>query len=223
MNISKTIEGINREKAMMLSDYERVKKHLFIRLSSRENAGPHSDLIRREVCDLALTCHIDMGHIEGGRANFPVRTGLLELLGVPAERIMDDAIANSPLIRPAEIISVDQMLMHLAGMDPGIPLEEQRRCQPDLYAVTVKDMYGGAAAVFYPGVLKQLALRLGGDLLLIPSSIHEFLACRDDGRIGWEGLGELIREINQTEVVKRDRLSDHPYRYELETDRILPA
>lgn len=39
-------------------------------------------------------------------------------------------------------------------------------------------MVYGAAVLFYPGVMDEVARKLGGSFYAIPSSVHEFLAVR---------------------------------------------
>ena len=87
-----------------------------------------------------------------------------------------------------------------------------------LYLLTNQRGYNGATAIFYEGVLKEFAERVGKDLIILPSSIHEVLLIPDDGTSSYEMLSALVREVNRSEVPRRDQLSDHIYRYLREKD-----
>ena len=78
----------------------------------------------------------------------------------------------------------------------------------------------GAAMVLYPDILATVAKRIGSDLYLLPSSIHEFITCTTDDRDADE-LRNAVRDINEDEVAVKDQLSDQIYRYSRETGEIV--
>ena len=71
----------------------------------------------------------------------------------------------------------------------------------------------GAVSLFYPGILKGFAEKEKTDLLLIPSSIHEFIIVHDNGICRKEWLGKILPEINRAEVTPGEVLSDSIYQY----------
>ena len=52
-----------------------------------------------------------------------------------------------------------------------------------------------------------------GDLIILPSSIHEVLLIPHSNHISYEELAETVFTINQEEVPQEDRLSNHIYYY----------
>ena len=82
-----------------------------------------------------------------------------------------------------------------------------------------KGIYG-AAAIFYPGILKRLAERKGTSLFLIPSSIHEFIIIPDNGLYNPRDLEDMLREVNRTEVSLDETLSDNLYYYSYEKEKL---
>ena len=73
-------------------------------------------------------------------------------------------------------------------MGLGLPKGEQEI----LYVLTNKQAVHGAAVMLYEGELRKVSDRLGGDLAILPSSLHEVLL-RPPGRAGRiaGGLGRL--------------------------------
>ena len=64
-----------------------------------------------------------------------------------------------------------------------------------------------------------LAAELGSDLYILPSSVHEILLLPADAG-NPEGLAEIVKEVNLTQVAPEERLSDSVYLYERESGKI---
>lgn len=58
-----------------------------------------------------------------------------------------------------------------------------------------------------------MAEKLQGDLLILPSSIHEVLVIPDTGWQDYEALNAMVRAVNREVVSREEQLSDHIYRY----------
>lgn len=74
--------------------------------------------------------------------------------------------------------------------------------------------------MLYPDEIKNFADRLGQDIIILPSSIHEVLLVADSGNYDFEDMSRLVKEINDTEVPPEDRLSNQIYRYSREYGQI---
>ena len=57
-------------------------------------------------------------------------------------------------------------------------------------------------------------------LYILPSSVHEVIMFPAKGDEDDAALRKMVRDINDTEVEKQDRLSDNIYFYNHETDMI---
>ena len=75
-------------------------------------------------------------------------------------------------------------------------------------------MVNGASAIFYSGLMDQIGELLKGDYYILPSSIHEMLACRDDVEMTIDELKCMVTEINIDEVRPEERLADEVYHYD---------
>ena len=79
----------------------------------------------------------------------------------------------------------------------------------------------GAACILYPDVLRECSRKIGGDLLILPSSIHEVILMPDHGNGNRAELREMVEEINQTQLEAEEVLSGQVYRYERNTNKII--
>ena len=89
-----------------------------------------------------------------------------------------------------------------------------------LYVLSNRKGVYGTVAVLYDGVLKKLAERFQSDLILIPSSVHEFLVIPETEEKDMIKLQECVKIINETEVAREEVLSNHIYRYSRENDLV---
>lgn len=213
-------------------DYDRVKKNLFMKLSAAEKNADvleHTPHITKE--DLALTFHIMLDQGEKGTATTMITDKMMDAYGVDLEKLYQDALHNSPVIAPAQIENMGEVLERMMLEDmkaAGAPAEVIQEMEKDLQetsrdnpmtVITNNRSTDGAAAIFYPGVMDQVGERLNGDYFILPSSVHEILVVPDDGNISFRELTDMVKEVNRTQVAPEDRLTDQVYHYDT-ADRI---
>ena len=74
----------------------------------------------------------------------------------------------------------------------------------------------GASCILYEGVLAEFAERMGSDVIILPSSIHEAILLPDKDEMDYSDMRDMVKSINESEVPDEDILSDQVYRYSLE-------
>ena len=67
--------------------------------------------------------------------------------------------------------------------------------------------------------LQNASNTLGGDLYILPSSIHEVLVL-PSSILKPEELEVLVQSVNRTEVRPEDVLSDHVYHFDCQTKQL---
>ena len=97
--------------------------------------------------------------------------------------------------------------------------DRKSECLP-LHAATNTMRMNGAGVILYPGFLKKFAEKMGDDLYILPSSIHEVLLLPASYDVEVEFLKEMVSQINREEVLPEERLSDSVYFYDRKTDRV---
>lgn len=208
-----------------IEDYEKAKENLFIRVS---NAKTNEELLSKVpheiIGDLAITFHIMIGQDEDGFGSTLITNELLEKYPVTEAELKEDAMANSARILSPSIESMNNVMARMMGISEDhpflgtLPFEEAVKDfsfrEDGMYVLTNQNAVNGAAVMFYPTVMEQLAEQAGVDLFIIPSSVHETILLADDGVMNRPELENMIRDINAHEVAPKDRLSDTLYHYD---------
>lgn len=120
-------------------------------------------------------------------------------------RLYRDAVITSVELRPPFLAPMRRLL--------GLP-DEREEGEIPMYVLSCRDAQYGASVLFYPEVLSRIAEGLHDDIYIIPSSIHELILLRAGDVDDPESLRTMIRDINRTEVLPGDVLSDSLYYYD---------
>ncbi|MBU9725310.1 DUF5688 family protein [Diplocloster modestus] len=198
-----------------LKDYEKVKDRIVYRLVNYEK---NRELLEQMPCirflDLAVIfyCLIAVG--EEGTASVAVKSEYRKVWDITLPQIYEQAKINTPKLLPYVLQTMLEVLGELCdGMDTSgaVPM----------YVLTNQLRMNGAACILYPDVLRECSRKIGGDLLILPSSIHEVILMPDHGNGNRAELREMVEEINQTQLEAEEVLSGQVYRYERNTNKII--
>ena len=191
-----------------IDDYDEVRNRLFIRLSSvgsLERIGSIAPV--RMEGDMVMTCHILINRENSCFASTLVTKKYLAGYGISAEKLFEDACANSPLILPVKMEALEAILMgSAAGNDES--------GEAGLMVLTNETGTDGASALFYPGEMKHAEEYFGGSYYILPSSVHELILMPEDFCPSTDCLNDMVARINAAVVRPEDRLSDIAYHYD---------
>ena len=191
-----------------LIDYNEAKPKLFIKLINAEwNKDVLKDIPHMTLEDLAVIPSICLKNDDGEVASVNIQNSMLERWNVTKLTVLTDAVRNSAKLFPGKV----------SNMSEYLPV-------PDSPMIVVSNERGinGASAIIYDGILEQVAERIGDDFYIIPSSIHEVI-CIPVSVQSAEELIKLVRFVNESEVMPKERLSDNAYRYHCDTGKITIA
>ncbi len=187
-----------------ITDYEWVSTRLFVRVFNRAWSRDYLQHIpHHAVEDLAITPHILVA-INGSQiSSTPVTYDLLAGYGVSPEQLFEDAMNNGMRMFPPELRYLADYL--------GAERDDRRE-----RIITNEHGVNGAAALFYPGEMEEIARSIGDDFYAVPTSVHEMIivpvsASSDEDEMN-RALYRTIREYTD----ERDWLSDHIYYYDYE-------
>lgn len=200
----------------IFKDWVLIRDRIIFKLVNKNLNKEHlNDWIYRDVGEELAIIYLYLFETSSDEpmATVTITEKLAENLIVSEEELHFAAMENTPrLLRPIKK-SLSEVLSRL-----GLPLNED---VPDIMTVITNEkcLYG-ASTMFYPGLMKAIADALQKEVLyLIPSSIHELILVNiDEDRAS--GIGEIIRQVNRTEVSTEDILSDNLYQYNAVTDEI---
>lgn len=190
---------VDKIESIMASKEEVLKRVYYILVNAKLNEN-RQDIVKKKVCDsLELHFKIDISDVQEGSC-IPVTDTHITNLGINDLELYYMARRNTPKMFPACIYEMSEIL--------GMPADG---C--GLYVLTNKDKYYGAGTVMYRGIKKQILDTVGGDFILLPSSVHEWIIVPAEyGDI--EVMTKMIRDINENIVADEDILSDRPYKFD---------
>lgn len=142
------------------------------------------------------------------------------MAGMTEEELFRCAVENTRRMNPVTV----QPMKDIAGGIPdglSVPpevrekLERMERAMENMWIVSNKKKIYGAVSMLYEENLHQLAERLGDDLIILPSSIHEVIAipASAEGNNLAE-LAEKVRSVNMEELRLEERLANSVYLYD---------
>lgn len=191
-----------------LSDYSAMKENLVMQIVGQAgNEEMLSNVPHKEMEDMAVVYRFDMGESHMGSMSVLITNSMMENYGITAEQLHQDALEAAPQNRPPVIKGMGEVLAEMMGG----PVPDT---SDFLYVATTPDKVQGAAVIAYPGFMEDAAQKLGGDFAVLPSSVHEVLLVPDDGKTDMSAFKQMVSQINSSEVLPEDRLTDNAYHYD---------
>jgi len=196
----------------MYKDVNYVKDRLIVSLISAErNVDFLKDKPYRMLEDLAIFYKVLISKDANGTGTITVTNNHMEYWGLTEEQLYETAIKNSNVLEPPSIDKLTNVmagLMRAQGMDEDIIENQLKENDVDMYMISNTTKANGASVIVYSDALHQVAEKLGSDLYILPSSIHEVLAV-PVGDKDVDSLEEMVRCVNQAEVPPTEVLSDN--------------
>lgn len=202
------------------TNYENVKHRIIYRLVNREkNKELLADIPHEEFLDLAICFYYNYENPEIGKGAILIHNSHLDMWNVSCQELRRLANFNTPKLMPADLCSMNEAL---ASMNEALALGEGdlEDTSRFMYVLSNKEHCMGAAAILYPGILREAARRLRGNFYILPSSIHETILVKDNGRCGSKALNEMITDINGSQLREEEVLSDHAYFYDAAAEKV---
>ena len=212
IDVVKTKEG---DVKSFITDYEQVKDHTYLRLIPGDSPilgeTPH-----RMIEDMALVinAHLESFSDENGRSCVVISRPLMEMYGIDEKQLFADAEKNSRENEPIVLTPLGDMIKSLIESEE-LPSPEEAGIVT--YIATNKSGFQGASIAAYPDFAEKAAETIGGSFYMLPSSVHEFILIKDDGKPNARDLNKMIRNVNETVLEPRDILASQCYHYDAKT------
>lgn len=229
MNIFESEQRKNNLNVNFFTDFQRAKERIMFKIVNYEgNKKRLENLPHIKYLDLAVTFYysVEQKEIPQINASIQIERNHLDLWGIDEETLYDLAMENTVKKMPASFRTIYDIILNILeedGITPGKKAIEDFKEKTDevpMYVLTNGKNYFGAAALYYPGVLKKIGQTLESDLIVLPSSIHEIILLPVEKWTDYERLNEMIEDINENHVAKEEVLSNHFYYYDLEKDEL---
>lgn len=214
-------------------DYEKVKKRLAVKLVNRKkNTAMLSEMPSRDFLDMAVTFYCLVDCPQTGTAAILIKNVHMEKWGITVDELYEDALKNAESMLPGSIRTMEEMLSRLV-LEEDIPVWEWKGKEQEdfpmldgfvekkkdfgsipLLILTNSRRYLGAACILYRGLLEQFSEKIGKNLYILPSSIHEVILLPEDCVKKADSLIRMVREVNRTQLEPEEVLSDTVYYYD---------
>lgn len=208
-------------------EWEQVKKSIVFKLVNYEQ---NRELLREipyvPFLDLAVVPYVLLELQEKDYGAIQIHKKHLELWNVTEHQVFEAAKENTPKLLPHNLKHMTDIIAEVItqGEENSISkvyldLEVGDALQFTMYALSNQYLLHGAVCILYPNVLAEFANKMNSDLYILPSSIHEVLLILTDEKTSSD-LSKTVRDINETEVLRQDILSNHVYKFTRETGKI---
>lgn len=201
----------------MLYTWEAIKpyvKPFVFNLEKNREYIEKTQCVYQERLDLAYACYIEIIEKEKRDvAIINVSKGMLELWGISEQELFETAEQNAVY----EVKPMSVLIKELTKQPMRNELEHEADA---MYVVSNANRRRGAAGIFDTELIQQQAEELGCDFYILPSSLHEIILMREDMAPEIETLREMVQEINSTQVLVEDYLSDSIYYYDRNTKEV---
>lgn len=190
------------------TDKEYILSNIYPKLvsASNEDKIKEQGIAYINYQDMLVLFYVNIEEIklEEGEASIKVTNRILKMSGISIDEAYAASIQN--MESQIEIHSIHEMLLELNA--DVIPEGSQ---MIPMFICTNKRMINGASAILCPSLLHTLERMFGEHVAILPSSIHECIAVPYDDETDFQFLRSTVCEINATEVLPEDKLTDSVY------------
>lgn len=137
--------------------------------------------------------------------------------GVDAETLKRDAWENTMAKRPPIMIDLQDACYlcfkenHLENDNP-VPLGISPLL--DMFVITNRMNNNGAIYMFNDETMQKIANKIGGNLIILPSSVHETIVYSEEYGMDIRRAKDMVENVNETTLRDTEFLSGEIYRYD---------
>lgn len=236
------IEAVMTEAANLfargMEDVEKLQPNLnlssapdnivFSLVNTEQNRDMLSDAPHREFQDLSIVYRWIVGYgPDGAIQSTMVQNDLAEKLGMSEKELYNRAVENTRRLLPPKVMSMQEMMRKIFASD-GMPeemvdmLTAEMEPEQTMWIISNDRGINGAVNMLYEDQLKEISEKLGNDLYVLPSSVHEVIAI-STAMAEPEELAEMVRSVNLSSVEIGERLSNQVYHYDKDLRKLTLA
>lgn len=207
---------INVNSRNIVKEWDKTKEQIQIKLINYEwNQEMLCDVPHRKYLDLAVVFQIKLYEESHSAATILIDNNIMRSWGITENELYNCAYQNLM----CEEYTIKGMGQIISKMLDGEEAEEKE--DENMYVMTNESGCFGAAGLLRDDLLKEFADRIQGSFYILPSSVHEIIFVKDSQKLSVEEFGEMVTEINESQVECQDRLSNLSYYFQMESGRIV--
>lgn len=225
---AKAMDEVFREATIPSLDINTAKDNIIFQLvNTMQNEDMLKNLPHREFQDLSIMYRWIVGVDQKGLSSIVINNNVAKSLGMGEEELFKAAAENTRRILPPVVQSMNEVIMDMFMAD-GMPKElaeqmiGEQEPEMTMWVISNERKIDGAASMLYEDKLHSLAEKVGTDLYILPSSVHEVIAVSVE--MGEpEELARMVSEVNMDQVDISERLSNQVYHYDKDLRKITLA
>ncbi len=205
------------DQAVKISDYEKAKDLLILRLRNKEQEGEKLDhAIYWSVGDIAITLYLCLGVLDGRKVTMRVDKEWINNWGKTEEVVVSKAMENMLQFTPPRVYNFWKLIYDIKYegedfMDTSRDYQMDDSPTGNCLSTTIRT--NGAAIVFVPAVAKRIYQLMGNGFYLVFTSIHEVMI-HNDSTVEAEKLQKILEKTMEIATPEEDQLSSHIYHYD---------
>lgn len=201
--------------------YSKVKSRIIFKLINyQRNRELLNNVPHFRFLDLAIVFHCLVKTDPTGTATILIQNHHLSLWDITKDDLYALAMTNTPKLLQYDLRNMTDVLKELLCGGSKFPAEFSADDAFPMYLLSNRAKLNGSVCILYQNLLQDFAHRLGSDLYILPSSIHEVLIIPTDKSASYEELSDMVREVNATQLSREEILSDHVYYFSRETGKL---
>lgn len=205
----------------ILKHFDTIKDKIVYKVVNyRSNEKLLEQVPHKRILDLAVVFYCLLDNEYGRSATALIYNNNLKNWNVTIDDVYKAALKNTPDLLHSKISSMAALFEKCGVNVDGEEVDLKDYVPSDMYVVTNESKLNGAACILYENVLYDFAQKLGADLYILPSSVHEVILLPKLSMFEKDELVNMVKEVNTEGVAADEVLSDHVYEYN-RTERLI--
>ena len=205
----------------ILKHFDTIKDKIVYKVVNyRSNEKLLEQVPHKRILDLAVVFYCLLDNEYGRSATALIYNNNLKNWNVTIDDVYKAALKNTPDLLHSKIRSMAALFGKCGVNVDGEEVDLKDYVPSDMYVLTNESKLNGAACILYENVLYDFAQKLGADLYILPSSVHEVILLPKLSMFEKDELVNMVKEVNTEGVAADEVLSDHVYEYN-RTERLI--
>lgn len=205
----------------ILKHFDTIKDKIVYKVVNyRSNEKLLEQVPHKRILDLAVVFYCLLDNEYGRSATALIYNNNLKNWNVTIDDVYKAALKNTPDLLHSKISSMAALFEKCGVNVDGEEVDLKDYVPSDMYVLTNESKLNGAACILYENVLYDFAQKLGADLYILHSSVHEVILLPKLSMFEKDELVNMVKEVNTEGVAADEVLSDHVYEYN-RTERLI--
>ena len=205
----------------ILKHFDTIKDKIVYKVVNyRSNEKLLEQVPHKRILDLAVVFYCLLDNEYGRSATALIYNNNLKNWNVTIDDVYKAALKNTPNLLHSKISSMAALFEKCGVNVDGEEVDLKDYVPSDMYVLTNESKLNGAACILYENVLYDFAQKLGADLYILPSPVHEVILLPKLSMFEKDELVNMVKEVNTEGVAADEVLSDHVYEYN-RTERLI--